>query len=254
MAIFTDKNKIETLKEAGRRLASILDEVAKDIRPGVTERALDTKARELIEKGGDAPAFLGYTPDGAETPYPATLCVSINNKVVHGIPTDRKLREGDIVALDIGLRHDGVFVDMAKTYAVGEISDEAKRLIATTEDALREGIKAARVGARLGDIGHAIESRVEKDGFEVVHELGGHGVGNKLHEGPFIPNWGMRGKGEKLVEGMVLALEPITTAGSSEVEIVDDGYTYVTKDGSLAAHFEDTILITEKGAEVITRV
>src|SRR3989344_3442235 len=126
MAIFTDKNKIETLKEAGKRLARILNEVAQDIRPGVTERELDAKARTLIESGGDTPAFLGYTPDGAGEPYPATLCVSINNKVVHGIPTDRKLEEGDIVALDIGLRHDGVFVDMAKTYAVGEISDEAK--------------------------------------------------------------------------------------------------------------------------------
>src|SRR3989344_5902933 len=247
MAIFTDTNKIKVLREAGRRLARILDEVARDIRPSVTERELDKKARELIEKGGDTPAFLGYTPDGSETPYPATLCVSINNKVVHGIPTDRKLEEGDIVALDIGLRHDGVFVDMAKTYAVGEISDEAKRLIAATEDALRDGIKAARASARLGDIGHAIESRVKKDGFEVVRELGGHGVGNKLHEGPFIPNWGTKGKGEKLMEGMVLALEPITTAGSSDVEIVDDGYTYVTKDGSLAAHFEDTILVTKEG-------
>ncbi|MBI1998832.1 MAG: type I methionyl aminopeptidase [Parcubacteria group bacterium] len=254
MAIFTDANKINVLREAGKRLARILDEVAQDIRPGVAERALDTKARELIESGGDTPAFLGYTPDGAETPYPATLCVSINNKVVHGIPTDRKLAEGDIVALDIGLTHDGVVVDMAKTYAVGEISDEAKRLIRATEDALREGIRAARIGARLGDIGHAIESRVLKDGFEVVRELGGHGVGNKLHEGPFIPNWGTKGKGEKLVEGMVVALEPITTAGSSEVEIIDDGYTYVTKDGSLAAHFEDTILITSRGAEVITKI
>lgn len=253
MAIFTDKNKIKTLKEAGRRLSFVLDEVAKDIRPGVSERELDEKARKLIEENGDTPAFLGYTPQGAKEPYPATLCVSINNKVVHGIPTERKLEEGDIVALDIGLKHDGVIVDMAKTYAVGEISDEAQRLIATTEDALREGIKAARAGGRIGDIGHAIESRVLKDGFDVVRELGGHGVGNKLHEGPFIPNWGTKGKGEKLVEGMVLALEPITTAGSPDVEIMGDGYTYVTKDGSIAAHFEDTILITEKGAEVVTK-
>lgn len=253
MAIFTDKNKIKTLREAGRRLSFVLDEVAKEIRPGVSERELDKKARELIEKNGDSPAFLGYTPEGSQEPYPATLCVSINNKVVHGIPTDRKLEEGDIVALDIGLKHNGIFVDMAKTYAVGEIFDEAQRLIATTEDALREGIKAARAGGRIGDIGHAIESRVLKDGFDVVRELGGHGVGNKLHEGPFIPNWGTKGKGEKLVEGMVLALEPITTAGSPEVEIIDDGYTYVTKDGSVAAHFEDTILITSQGAEVITK-
>lgn len=253
MAIFKEQSKIETLKEAGRRLAFILDEVAKEIRPGVSERELDEKARKLIEEGGDTPAFLGYTPQGAHEAYPATLCVSINNKVVHGIPTERQLEEGDIVALDIGLKHGGVIVDMAKTYAVGEVSDEAKRLIRATEDALREGIKAARAGGRLGDIGHAIESRVLKDGFDVVRELGGHGVGNKLHEGPFIPNWGMKGKGEKLVEGMVLALEPITTAGAPDVKIIDDGYTYVTKDGSLAAHFEDTILITPQGPEIITR-
>ncbi len=252
MAIFTDRNKINDLKEAGKRLARILDEVAKGIRAGVTERILDRKARELIEKGGDTPAFLGYTPRGAKRPYPATLCVSVNDAVVHGIPSDRALKDGDIISLDIGLVHKGVVVDMAKTYTVGAVPLEVRRLISATEDALREGISAARAGAHVGDMGAAIEASVERDGFSVVYELGGHGVGNKVHEGPFIPNYGVKGKGEKLVAGMVLALEPIVALGSPEIKLDSDGYTYKTRDGSLAAHFEDTILITEKGAEVIT--
>ncbi|OGZ10895.1 MAG: type I methionyl aminopeptidase [Candidatus Lloydbacteria bacterium RIFCSPHIGHO2_02_FULL_51_22] len=253
MAIFTSGNDIQTLKEAGRRLARILDEVAKDVRPGVTEKELDEKARRLIEEGGDTSAFLGYTPRGAKEPYPATLCVSVNDKVVHGIPSARPLKEGDIVAIDIGLSHEGIIVDMAKTYAVGRVSPDAARLIAVTEESLAAGIAAARARGHVGDIGHAVETLVQNAGFEVVYELGGHGVGKKLHEGPFIPNFGTKGRGEKLTEGMVLALEPIVTLGSSDIELDEDGYTYTTKDGSLAAHFEHTILLTEKGAEVITK-
>ena len=252
--IIKDKKEHDTLKEAGRRLAFVLDEVAEKIAPGVTEKELDAEARRLIEKGGDTPAFLGYTPRGAEKPYPATLCVSVNDAVVHGIPTDRPFREGDVVALDIGLVHDGIVVDMAKTYLVGVVSDKIKKLVSVTEESLTAGIAASRAGGRIGDIGHAISSVVEGAGFEVVYELGGHGVGNKVHEGPFIPNYGKKGRGEKLVLGMVLALEPIVAAGEPDIVLADDGYTYKTKDGSIAAHFEHTILITEKGAEIVTRV
>ena len=180
--------------------------------------------------------------------------MSVNDAVVHGIPGDRAFMERDIVSLDIGLVHKGVVVDMAKTYTVGEIPEKVRRLISATERSLREGIQAARAGAHVEDIGAAIESSVERDGFSVVYELGGHGVGNKVHEGPFIPNYGVKGKGEKLVVGMVLALEPIVALGSPEIKLDAYGYTYKTKDGSLAAHFEDTILITEKEAEVITKV
>lgn len=254
MAIFTSENDIRILREAGRRLARILDEVAKQIRVGVTELELDRLAQELIEKGGDKSAFLGYTPRGSKSPYPATLCVSVNDEVVHGIPNGRTFRTGDIVTLDLGLAHRRIFVDMAKTYAVGNVPEKVRRLISATEHSLHDGIKAARAGGFVGDIGASIESSVEKAGFSVVYELGGHGVGNKLHEEPFIPNFGMRGEGEMLENGMVLALEPIVALGSPEIELDDDGYTYRTKDGSLAAHFEDTILITEKGAEVITRL
>jgi len=253
MAIYKEQSDIKILREAGRRLASILDEVAKDIRPGVTERELDKKARELIEEGGDTPAFLGYSPDGASKQYPATLCVSVNDEVVHGIPNNRALKDGDVVALDIGLSHDGVITDMAKTYAVGKVSKSATRLISATRISLEEGIKATHVGGHVGDIGYAIEAQIKKAGFKVVSELGGHGVGKKVHETPFIPNFGTRGKGAALVLGMALALEPIVTEGSPEIKLASDGYTYKTKDGSIAAHFEHTILITKRGAEIITK-
>lgn len=253
MAIFKSESKIKILKEAGRRLAFVLDEVAKHIKPGITELELDRKAQELIEKGGDTPSFLGYTPGSAEKPYPATLCVSVNDEVVHGIPNDRAVREGDVLSLDIGLKHRGVIVDMAKTYAVGKVSDVATRLISATDKALREGINAARAGGRIGDISHAIGESIKKSGFSIVRELGGHGVGDKVHESPFIPNWGSKGKGEALEEGIVLALEPIVNEGAKDIFLADDGSTYKTKDGSLSAHFEHTILVTSAGAEIITK-
>ncbi|MEK7179745.1 MAG: type I methionyl aminopeptidase, partial [Patescibacteria group bacterium] len=204
--------------------------------------------------GGDEPCFLGYTPEGARRPYPATLCVSINDEVVHGIPNEsvKILQEGDIVGLDLGLTHKGVIVDAAITVPVGEVSEEVKRLLAATERALAAGIAQAIPGNHMGDISHAIQKEIEGAGFRVVKELGGHGVGDMVHEEPFIPNFGHPGDGELLSEGMVLALEPISTAGKAAVILAPDGYTYRTKDGSRSAHFEHTILIEKGGARIIT--
>lgn len=253
MSIITDKNDIKILKEAGRRLAFILNEVIKAVRAEVREKELDVLAEKLIRENGDEPAFLNYKPSFTSEPYPATLCISVNDEVVHGVPQNRKLRDGDIVGLDLGLKHEGIIVDMAKTVAVGEIDKETAKLLRVTEEALHKGIAVARAGNRVGDIGNAIGSFVEENGFSIVRELGGHGVGRKVHEDPFIPNFGKKGTGEKLISGMVLALEPIVNAGKPDVSIAHDGFTYKTKDGSLSAHFEHTILITKDGAEIITK-
>ena len=253
MAVFTQKGDIETIREAGRRLALVLEKVIEKVVPGVTEILLDEYAYKLITEGGDVPAFLNYTPAGASFPYPATLCISVNERVVHGIPRDHILKEGDIITVDIGLTHKGMIVDMAKTVPVGTVDSEARKLLKATEEALYAGIKAARADSHIGDIGYAVESTVKKYGFNVVRELGGHGVGKKLHEPPFIPNFGQKGKGQKLTLGMLLAIEPIVNEGSGDVVPLSDGYTLQTKDGKRSAQFEHTILITEDGAEIITK-
>ena len=232
-----------------------MDTVIAGIKVGVTEEELNKKAQALIIKGGDVPTFLNYVPEGADTPYPATLCVSVNNRVVHGIPSsENKIKEGDLIGLDIGLTHKGIVVDMARTIPVGKISDEEKRLLEVTKGALTVGIAAARPGNHIGDIGHAIESHVKGTGFSIVEELGGHGLGRVLHEDPFIANVGSPGTGPEIVEGMVLALEPIVNWGSPEIVSHRDGHTIETQDGSKSAHFENTILITKNGAEIITKV
>lgn len=245
----------EGLIEAGKRLGEVLAKVAETARPGVSTQELDALAERLIREGGDTPAFLNYTPDGAKRPYPATLCVSINDEVVHGIPnvSSRTLKDGDIVGLDLGLTHDGFIVDSALTVAIGTIDDRASRLMAVTKEALENGINAARAGNRIGDISHAIEETYKDTGFSVVRVLGGHGVGKRVHEEPFIPNVGHAGTGEEIVEGMVLALEPIANEGKATVVVASDGYTYRTKDGSRSAHFEHTILIENGAARVLTR-
>ena len=253
MAVFKDHNDIALLREAGKRLAVVLNTVIGSIKVGVTGEELNKQAYELIVAGGDVPAFLNYTIEGEKNPYPATLCVSVNNGVVHCIPSSlKKLKEGDIVGLDIGLIHKGIVVDMAKTVAVGEISDEEKRLLEVTQGALTAGINAIRVGGHIGDIGHAIESHVKGTGFSIVPELGGHGVGRKVHEEPFIANFGKVGTGPEIEEGMVLALEPILNQGASGVRFLSDGYTVETSDGSKSAHFEHTIAIVKNGCEVLT--
>ena len=249
-----DETKIKVLKEAGRRLAFVLEEIIQKTVPGVGGRELDELAYNLITRGGDAPAFLHYRPAGARVPYPATLCVSVNNEVVHGIPDDSVMKEGDIVGLDIGLEHEGVFVDMAKTVPVGGIDTAAKKLLRATEEALYRGIKAARAVAHVGDIGFAVESYVKKEGFSIVRELGGHGVGDKVHEDPFIPNFGKKGTGAVLAEGMVIAIEPIVNEGRADIVELKDGYTLKTKDGKRSAHFEHTVLITAGEPVIITKV
>lgn len=252
----TIKNGAErkNLIEGGKRLAAVLRALRAKVAPGVTAEELDDFAEQVIRDGGDEPCFLGYTPEGARRPYPATLCVSINDEVVHGIPNEsvRTLKEGDIVGLDLGLAHNGVIVDAAITVAVGEVDERTKKLLRATEQALTAGIAAAIPGNHVGDISHAIQKEIEGAGFTVVRELGGHGVGDVVHEEPFIPNFGRPGQGELLLEGMVLALEPISTAGKAAVILSPDGYTYRTKDGSRSAHFEHTILLEKDRARIIT--
>jgi methionyl aminopeptidase len=254
MTIANDEQKANLI-EAGKRLAAVLQALKAKVTPGVTTEELDDLAEAMIRDGGDEPCFLGYTPEGAPRPYPATLCVSINDEIVHGIPNEsvKTLKEGDIVGLDLGLSHKGIIVDSAITVAVGKIDAESQKLMNTTENALVAGIAAARPGAHIGDIGAAIQAEIEGAGFKVVKELGGHGVGDKVHEEPFVPNFGRKGEGEELVPGMVLALEPIAAADRAAVILAPDGYTYRTKDGSRSAHFEHTILIETDGARIITQ-
>lgn len=252
----TIRNETEkaNLIEGGKRLANILKALRAKVAPGVTAEELDDLAERLIRDGGDEPAFLGYTPEGAYRPYPASLCVSINDEVVHGIPneSEKTLKEGDIVGLDLGLSHEGVIVDAAVTVPVGKVDEMSEALMRATERALDAGIRAAKPGNHVGDISSAIQREIEEAGFSVVRELGGHGVGASVHEDPFIPNVGRPGEGPELQEGMVLALEPISTAGKAAVTLAPDGYTFRTKDGSRSAHFEHTILLERAGARIIT--
>jgi methionyl aminopeptidase len=209
----------------------------------------------LIIEGNDKPAFLHYKPQGAIRPFPNTLCVSVNDEVVHGIPrTDHILKEGDTVGLDIGLSHRGMFTDSAIRVAVGKISNEDHRLFEATKEALRLGIKAARAGNRIGDIGHAISFSIAKAGYALVEELGGHGLGYKAHEPPEVPNIGRAGLGRKLESGMILAIEPIVNAGSGQIIIDSDKWTIRTYDGKRSAQFEHTILITDGDAEILTKI
>ena len=253
MVIANDTER-ENLIEGGKRLAAVLEALRAKVAPGVTTDTLDDLAEQMIRDGGDEPCFLGYTPEGAHRPYPATLCVSINDEVVHGIPNEtvKMLKEGDIVGLDLGLRHGGIVVDAAITVPVGKVSEETKKLLYATEAALAAGIAAASPGNHVGDIGSAIQKEIENAGFTVIKELGGHGVGDLVHEEPFIPNFGRPGHGVLLEEGMVLALEPISSVGKAAVMIAPDGYTFRTKDGSRSAHFEHTILLAKTGARIIT--
>lgn len=249
------KAEREHLIEAGKRLGVILEELENCVAPGVSTEELEEVADRMIREGGDHTAFKGYTPEGAARPYPASLCVSVNDEVVHGIPNEdaRTLKTGDIVTLDLGLTHKGIIVDSAVTVLVGKGDKKAVALIDATRAALEAGIKAAKVGNRVGDISYAIEQSFEGTKFAIVKVLGGHGVGNRVHEEPFISNFGHPGTGEELEAGMVLALEPIAADGKGSVVLASDGYTYRTKDGSRASHHEHTILIEDEGTLVVTR-
>lgn len=253
MIIIKTESEIARLRKGGPILARILREVAKKVVPGITTKELDVYAHELIMKSGHTPAFLNYKPEGATYPYPASLITSINAEVVHGIPGDRVLKEGDIISLDLGLNYEGVFLDHAITVPVGGCSAKSKMLMSATKEALEAGIEAIVPGARLGDIGWAIESVARKNKLSVVYGFSGHGVGREIHEDPYVMNTGKPGKGAELVPGMVIAIEPMFTLGREEVVLARDGFTYKTADGSRSAHFEHTVLITETGAEILTK-
>lgn len=246
--------EIAILREGGHRLAAILHNVAKLAAPGVSAGALEEAARRLIAQGGDEPSFLDYAPKGAQRPFPAALCVSVNDEVVHGIPNEGRkvLREGDIVSLDLGLWHRGLCTDMAITLPVGRVDGAAKKLLKVTREALEKAIAAASAGKTTGDVGHAIESFIKPYGFGIVRELSGHGVGYAVHEEPFVPNYGRPGEGETLEEGLVIAIEPMINEGKAGIRLDSDGFTYRTRDGSRSAHFEHTIVVTKKGAEILT--
>lgn len=238
--------EIKIMREGGKILATVLTDLAKQVRPGLTTRELDTIAEGMIVSHGAKPAFKGY--EG----FPFSLCVSVNENIVHGFPSSYILQEGDVLKLDLGVLHKGFNTDMAITVPVGNVSFEAKRLINVTKKSLRLGIKKAKMGNTTGDVGNTVQRFVEDQGFGVVRDLCGHGIGKTVHEDPKVPNYGKRGGGEPLVEGMVICIEPMVTAGSYELKTSKDGYGYATKDNSLSAHFEHTIAITKKGPVVLT--
>jgi len=240
------KEEIAVMSEGGKILARIMKELAKQVRPGITTKELDRLAESLILKSGGKPNFKGY--EG----YPATLCTSINEEIVHVVPSNRKLKEGDIITLDLGMKYKGFHSDMAITVPVGKISPEAQRLIRVTKKSLKRGIKEVRPGNTFGDIGNAVQRYVESQGFNVVRELCGHGIGRKLHEEPQILNYGEKHEEEEIKEGMVFCIEPMVTVGDWKIKKTKDGYGYKTADGSLSCHFEHTMAATKNGCQVLT--
>jgi methionyl aminopeptidase len=245
--------EVAGLRAAGKLLAEALRETAKLVRPGVATAALDLAAEKYIRDAGATPAFLNYSQEGSAYPFPAALCVSINDEVVHGIPSEERIVvDGDVVMLDLGLNLGGYFADAAISVIAGEGSEEDKALIAATQEAFAAALKAAKPGNRVGDIGAAIEAVAKSHGLGVVEDLGGHSLGRVPHEPPFVPNAGRAGTGPELVEGLVLAIEPIFTRGRGDIELMPDEWTYVTADGSRSAETEHTVLITKNGAEVLT--
>lgn len=245
-------SEIENMRVSGRILATVLDRLEHDIKPGMTTFELDQIARvELKLLGGNAP-FLGYVPGQGTPPFPAVICISVNDEVVHGIPGSRVIKDGDIVGLDFGVEYKGMITDSARTLAVGSVTTATQRLLTATSQALMRGINQAIVGNRVGDISNAIETRLRADKLGIVRELSGHGVGYELHEDPLILNYGKAGRGAILQAGMTIAIEPMATLGRSEIVIDDDDWTIRTSDGSLAAQFEHTILITDDGPEILT--
>jgi methionyl aminopeptidase len=249
------KEEIDILREGGRKLARILAQLSEYVRPGISTQDIDDYAMKLVEEHGVEPVLLGYHPDFADYPYPAALCTSVNNTVQHGVPRDDEiLNEGDIINLDMTIGHQGLIVDSGVTIPVGKTDPESLRLIKVTREALMIAVKAAQVGKRTGDIGHAVETYVKAQGFSIVEDLCGHGVGYAVHEEPNIPNYGKPGTGVLIEVGHVFALEPIVNAGKKQVYFDDegDGYSVFTKDGSRSAHFEHTVAITERGPVIMT--
>ena len=249
MIVLKTGRELQIMREACRISAGALQTAGKAVEPGVTTAELDKLAEDYIRSQGGEPNFKNY--EG----YPATACISINNEVIHGIPTaKRKLQAGDIVSIDLGAKFQGYHGDNAATFACGDVSPEAKRLMEVTKQSLYEGIAAALSGGRIGDIGYAVQSYVEANGYSVVRQFVGHGIGTQLHEAPEVPNFGTKGRGIRLMPGMTLAIEPMVNAGKSGVKVLPDGWTVLTNDGSLSAHFEHTIVITSDGPKILTQI
>lgn len=243
--------EIETLAQAGAILASFLDELETMVRPEMTGQDLEDRARDLISSRSVVSSFLGIKGTRGIA-YPAVTCISVNESVVHGIPNNRSVREGDIIGIDLGIVYQGMYVDSARTVPVGNITEEASQLISVTRNSLDRGIAAAIIGNTIGDISFAIQSYVEDRSFGVVRDLVGHGVGYAVHEEPQVPNFGKKGAGPKLKEGLIIAIEPMVTIGDPAIMTATDGWTIVTKSGNLAAHFEHTIAVTRKGPRILT--
>jgi methionyl aminopeptidase len=255
MIFLKSRQEIEIMRTANRIVSEILVELREQVKPGISTGEIDRISAELIRKKGARSAFKGYQIRSGVPPFPATICVSLNNEVVHGIPSPQRIiREGDVVSLDFGVIYKDFYGDAAVTFLLGEAEERVHRLIQTTTTALEDGIEQAKVGNRLGDISAAIQKRVEQEGFSVVREFVGHGVGRRLHEDPPVPNYGVRDRGVRLREGMVLAIEPMVNLGDPDVMMKSDGWTAVTKDGSISAHFEHSVAITEQGPEVLSRL
>jgi methionyl aminopeptidase len=238
--------EIEKLRRVNQLVARILAELREMVKPGMTTQQIDARAEERVREAGAEPAFKGYHG------YPATVCASVNEQVVHGIPSSQPLSEGDILSIDMGARLDGFYGDCAVTVPVGKVSEQAASLLRVTEEALFHGLEAVKPGARVSDIGAAVQQHVEAHGFSVVREFVGHGIGTALHEEPQIANYGPGGRGPRLSEGMVIAIEPMVNAGKPAVKVLADGWTAVTRDGSLSAHFEHSVVVTRDGCEILT--
>jgi methionyl aminopeptidase len=248
MILLKSPQEIARMEAANRIVAEILEGIKERVRPGVETRELDELAEEMCRRHRVEPAFKGYRG------YPRSICISVNEEIVHGIPGPRKLKAGDLVSLDFGVKYDGYYGDAAVTVPVGEIEPRARALLEATEKSLYAGIEKFRVGGHLTDISHAVQTVVEGAGFSVIREFVGHGIGRSLHEDPQIPNYGPPGRGAVLQAGMTLAIEPMTSAGAWKVKILNDGWTAVTQDGSLAAHFEHTVALTENGVLILSRL
>jgi len=239
--------ELEKMRAAGRLVGQVLTELSAKVAPGVTTADLDEIAEGLIVDAGAIPAFKGYHG------YPATICASVNEEVIHGIPSGKRVLEaGDVISIDVGASLAGYFGDSAVTLPVGPVSEEAARLLRVTDESLYKAIETVKPGGRISDIGHAVQKHVEAHGFSVVREFVGHGIGQAMHEDPQIPNYGDPGRGPRLAEGMVLAIEPMVNAGKPAVKVLSDGWTAVTRDGSLSAHFEHTVVVTPEGCEILT--
>ncbi len=248
MVTIKSEREIQLMKHAGQILGNTLKLLEESVKPGITTAELDKIAYEYIKSNDSIPSFKGYNG------FPASICASVNNEVVHGIPDNRVLREGDIIGIDAGVCYGGYHADAARTFGVGEISPAAKKLIEVTKESFFKGIEKAVHGARIGDISAAVQTFVEGNGYSVVRDLIGHGIGSSLHEEPDVPNYGEAGRGMRLIKGMTIAVEPMVNVGGYEIRLLKNGWTYVTKDNTLSAHYENTIVITDSGCDVITLI